>query len=191
MGELLLIALGAALVNNLALVELLGAGALIRGPRELERMAALGLATALVLLLALPLARFLDREVLRPLDLPYLGLVTFLATCGAASLVVQALLRRGARNLFAGIPLPLFGVNGAVLGAVLLNTAASRSVTASAFYAAGLGLGFTLALVLFAGLRERLEHCDVPLAFRGPAILFVTAGLLSLAFMAFTGFARL
>jgi electron transport complex protein RnfA len=90
-----------------------------------------------------------------------------------------------------GLYIPLVATNCAVLGVALINTAASRSFVAALFYGAGAAAGFALALVLFAALRERLAYADVPVAFRGAAITFVTAGLLSLAFMAFTGFARL
>jgi electron transport complex protein RnfA len=78
-----------------------------------------------------------------------------------------------------------------VLGVALLNSAASRSLVAAVLYGVGAALGFGLALVLFAGLRERLERTDVPAPFRGAAIAFVTAGILSLAFLGFAGFARL
>ena len=90
-----------------------------------------------------------------------------------------------------GLYVPLIASNCAVLGVALLNTTASRSFVAALFYAAGAALGFGLALALFAGLRERLAYADVPVAFRGAPIAFVTAGILSLAFMAFAGFARL
>ena len=90
-----------------------------------------------------------------------------------------------------GLYIPLVASNCAVLGVALINTTASRSFVAALFYGAGAALGFGLALTLFAGLRERLAYADVPVAFRGAPITFVTAGILSLAFMAFTGFARL
>ena len=90
-----------------------------------------------------------------------------------------------------GLYFPLVATNCAVLGVALINTAASRSFVAALFYGTGAALGFALALALFAGLRERVATADVPIAFRGAPITFVTAGILSLAFMAFTGFARL
>jgi electron transport complex protein RnfA len=86
---------------------------------------------------------------------------------------------------------PLVASNCAVLGVALLNATASRSFVAALFYGAGAALGFALALTLLTGLRERLAYADVPLAFRGAPITFVTAGILSLAFLAFAGFARL
>ena len=90
-----------------------------------------------------------------------------------------------------GIYVPVLASNCALLGVELLNSTASRSFVAALFYGAGASLGFGLALALIAGLRERLQHADVPLPFRGAAIVFVTAGILSLAFLGFAGFARL
>lgn len=191
MGELLLIALGAALVNNIVLVEPLGAGALLRGPASVERMALLGAATALVLLVALPVTQLVDREILQALDLPHWRLVALVAIVAATAQLVTHSLPRLAPRAARALGPALLLANSATLGAALLNAAASRSVAAGMFFAAGTGAGFTAALVLFAGLRERLAHADVPPPWRGPPILFVTAGLLSLAFMAFAGFARL
>jgi electron transport complex protein RnfA len=90
-----------------------------------------------------------------------------------------------------GIYIPLIAGNCAVLGVALLNSAASRSLLAALFYGAGAALGFGIALALLTGLQERLRHADVPAPFRDSPIVFVTAGILSLAFMAFAGFARL
>ena len=90
-----------------------------------------------------------------------------------------------------GLYIPLVTTNCAVLGVALINTAASRSFVAALFYGAGAALGFGLVLALFAALRERVAAADVPIAFRGAPITFVTAGILSLAFLAFAGFARL
>jgi electron transport complex protein RnfA len=87
--------------------------------------------------------------------------------------------------------IPLIASNCAVLGVALLNSTASRSMIAALFYGAGAALGFGLALALLAGLRERMRYADVPRPFRGHAIAFVTAGILSLGFLGFTGFARL
>jgi electron transport complex protein RnfA len=90
-----------------------------------------------------------------------------------------------------GIYIPLIASNCAVLGVALLNSTASRGFVAALFYGAGAALGVGLALALLAGLRERLQYADVPMPFRGPSIAFVTAGILSLAFLGFAGFARL
>jgi Na+-translocating ferredoxin:NAD+ oxidoreductase subunit A len=193
MGELLLIALGAALVNNFVLVQLLGVCPFVSASQRVESAIGMGLATGLVLTLAAGVTQLVDRYWLRPYELEYLRLFALLLTIGAAAKLAELAVRRFAPFLHRvlGVYVPLVATNCAVLGVALINTAASRSFVAAMFYGAGAALGFGLALTLFAGLRERVAYADVPLAFRGAPIAFVTAGLLSLAFMAFTGFARL
>jgi electron transport complex protein RnfA len=193
MGELLLIALGAALVNNFVLVQLLGVCPFIGGSQRVDGAIALGLAMALVLALTAGAAQIVDLYVLRPYGLEYLRLFALLLVVGAAVGITDFALRRFSPVLqrVMGLYFPLVATNCAVLGVALINTTASRSFVAALFYGTGAALGFGLALTLFAGLRERLATADVPIAFRGAPITFVTAGILSLAFMAFTGFARL
>jgi electron transport complex protein RnfA len=192
-GELLLIALGAALVNNIVLVQLLGVCPFIGGSQRVEGAMGLGLAMALVLTLSSGVTQLVDLYVLRPYDLQYLRLFALLLAIGAAVGITQLAVRRFAPLLqrVLGLYIPLVATNCAVLGVALINTAASRSFVAALFYGAGAALGFGLALTLFAGLRERVALADVPVAFRGAPITFVTAGIVSLAFMAFAGFARL
>jgi electron transport complex protein RnfA len=175
MGELLLIALGAALVNNLALTELLGASTMLRTPRGVSAALATGVATGLALLAGTALALGLERGVLQRFDLPHLRLPAFVAAVTAAAWLTRSLLLRAAPYARDLLPPHLLGLNVAVLGVALL-AAAGRGVVATLIHALGAGAGFALALALFAGLRERLLQADVPL---------------SLAFMAFAGFARL
>jgi electron transport complex protein RnfA len=192
-GELLLIALGAALVNNFVLAQLLGVCPFVSGSQRVEGAIGMGLAMGLVLTLAAGATQLVDRHLLRPFDLEYLRLFALLAAIGAAVGVAELLIRRFAPVLqrVLGVYIPLVATNCAVLGVALINTAASRSFVAALFYGAGAALGFGLVLTLFAGLRERLVVADVPTAFRGAPIAFVTAGILSLGFLAFAGFARL
>jgi electron transport complex protein RnfA len=193
MGELLLIVLGAALVNNFVLVQLLGVCPFMGGSRRIESAIGVGLAVGLVLTTAAGLTQLVDRYVLRPFELEYLRLLTLVVVIGVAVKITEAMIVRFSPLLqrVLGLYVPLIASNCAVLGVALLNTTASRSFVAALFYGAGAALGFGLALALFAGLRERLAYADVPIAFRGAPIAFVTAGILSLAFMAFAGFARL
>jgi electron transport complex protein RnfA len=193
MSELLAIALGAALVNNFLLVQLLGVCPFIGGTQRVDGAIALGLAMALVLALTAGAAQLVDLYLLRPYDLEHLRLFALLLVVGAAVGGTELALRRFAPVLqrVLGLYFPLVATNCAVLGVALINTTASRSFVAALFYGTGAALGFGLALTLFAGLRERVAAADVPIAFRGAPITFVTAGILSLAFMAFTGFARL
>jgi electron transport complex protein RnfA len=143
--------------------------------------------------MAAGLTHLADRYLLRPLDAEYLRLFAFIVVIGVSLQLTNWLVGRFSPLLrrVLGLYVPVVASNCAVLGVALLSSTASRSFVATLFYGAGAALGFGLALVLFAGLRERLAAADVPHAFRGASILFVTAGILSLAFMSFSGFARL
>lgn len=193
MTELFLIVLAAALVNNFVLVQFLGLCPFMAASRRLEGAVGMALATGLVLTTASGLSYLVERLLLRPFDLEYLRLLSFILVIGVAVQLTDILIRRFSPILhrLLGIYVPLIASNCAVLGVALLNSAASRSFVAAVFYGAGAALGFGLALALLAGLRERLQRADVPVPFRGAAITFVTAGILSLAFLGFTGFARL
>ena len=193
MSELMLIVVGAALVNNFVLVQFLGVCPAMSAGRRVEGAVGLGLATGLALTLASGTSYAVDRLLLQPFDLQYLRLVSFVIAIGLAVQATDLLIRRFSPLLHRvlGIYIPLVAGNCAVLGVALLNSAASRSLVAALFYGAGASLGFALALTLLASLRERLEHADVPAPFRGASIVFVTAGILSLAFLGFAGFARL
>jgi electron transport complex protein RnfA len=193
MGELLLIVLAAALVNNFVLVQFLGLCPAMGASRRLESAIGMALATGLVLTTASGLSFLVDRFLLQRFDLQYLKLLSFIVVIAASIQLCELLVRRFSPLLhrLLGVYVPLLATNCALLGVALLNSAASRSFVAALFYGAGAALGFGLALALIAGLRERLEHADVPLPFRGAAIVFVTAGILSLAFLGFAGFARL
>lgn len=193
MTELLLIMLAAALVNNFVLVQFLGLCPFMGASRRVEGALGMGLATGLVLTTASGLSYLVERWLLVPFELEYLRLVAFILVIGAAVQLTEQLIRRLSPLLHRvlGLYIPLIASNCAVLGVALLNSTASRSLVAALFYGAGAALGFALVLALLAGLRERLEGADVPLPFRGAAIAFVTAGIMSLAFLGFTGFARL
>jgi electron transport complex protein RnfA len=192
-AELVLIIIGAALVNNFVLVQFLGLCPFMGASRRIEGAVGMGLATGLVLTTASALSYLVENLLLVPYDLEYLKLIAFILIIGAAVQLTELLVRRFSPLLHRvlGLYIPLIASNCAVLGVALLNSTASRSLIAAIFYGAGAALGFALVLSLLAGLRERLELSDVPLPFRGSAIALVTAGILSLAFLGFTGFARL
>ena len=193
MSELLLITLGAALVNNFVLVQFLGVCPFVSGSQRVESAIGLGVATGLVLTVTAGATQLVERYLLRPYELEHLRLFAFLVTTGVVVGLVELAIRRFSPLLkrVLGLYIPLVATNCAVLGLALINATASRTFVAALFYGAGAAFGFALALVMFAGLRERLVYADVPVAFRGPSIAFVTAGILALAFMAFSGFARL
>jgi electron transport complex protein RnfA len=191
--ELVLIVIAAALVNNFVLVQFLGLCPFMGASRRLEGAVGMALATGLVLTTASGLAYLVDHVLLAPFDLEYLRLVAFILVIGAAVQLTELLVRRlsPTLNRVLGLYIPLIASNCAVLGVALLNSNASRSLLAALFYGAGAALGFGLVLAMLGGLRERLEHADVPQPFRGNAIALVTAGIMSLAFLGFSGFARM
>ena len=189
----MLIVIGAALVNNFVLVQFLGLCPFMGASRRVEGAVGMGLATGLVLTTASGLAYLAERFLLAPFELEYLKLVAFILIIGGAVQLTELVIRRFSPLLhrLLGLYIPLIASNCAVLGVALLNSAASRSFVAALFYGAGAALGFALVLVLLAGLRRRVDRADVPRPFRGSAIALVTAGIMSLAFLGFAGFARL
>ena len=193
MTELVLIIFAAALVNNFVLVQFLGLCPFLGASRKLEGALGMGLATGLVLTIASGLSYLIEQFLLIPFDVQYLRLISFILVIGAAVQFTELLLSRVSPVLhrILGLYIPLIASNCAVLGVALLNSNTSRSLAAAIFYGAGAALGFGIVLALLSGLRERIEDQDVPQPFRGPAITLVTAGIMSLAFFGFTGFAHL
>jgi electron transport complex protein RnfA len=191
MGELGLILIGALLVNNFVLVQFLGLcpfmGTSVRYPPAL----AMGFATGFVLTLSAALCHLLDRWLLVPLELPYLRILVFITVIASVVQLTERFLRATSPLLHEvlGIYLPLITSNCAVLAVALLAVGQSLDFLATLIYGVGAAAGFTLVLVLFAALRERLDHAAVPAAFKGVPIAFVTAGILSLGFMGFAGMA--
>jgi len=193
MTELALVIVGAALVNNFVLVQFLGLCPLFGASRKIEGAIGMGLATGLVLTLASGLSFLIDRWLLEPLDLEHLRLVSFIVVIGAAVQLTDTLIRWRSPLLHRvlGLYIPLIASNCAVLGVALLNTNAGRSFAVSIAYGGGAALGFALVLAMLAGLRERIDENALAPPLRGSAIALVTAGIMSLAFAGFTGFARL
>ena len=191
MSESLLLLLATALVNNVVLVKFLGLCPFMGVSGKLDAALGMGLATTFVLTLAAAASWLLEHLVLIPLDLGFLRILTFILVIAAVVQFTEMVVRRVSPALYQvlGIFLPLITTNCAVLGIALLNVQAAHGFTESLLYGFGSALGFTLVMVLFAGLRERLALAQVPAAFAGAPIAFVVAGLLSLAFMGFAGLA--
>ena len=192
MGELGAILVATALVNNVVLMRILGVCPLFGASMRIESAIAIALATGFVLTLASLLAYLLDTLVLVPLGLEHLRILTLLLVIAATVQLTELVVRRRQPLLYEvlGLQLPLIAANCAVLGVTLLNVTQAHDFLQSVFYGLGASLGFGLALVLFAGLRERIVASDVPTPLRGPAILLVTAALMSLAVMGFAGLAE-
>ena len=191
MGEYLLLILATALVNNVVLVKFLGLCPFMGVSGKLDSALGMGLATTFVLTLASVAGWLLEHALLQPLGLGFLRILTFILVIAAVVQFTELVIRRVSPALYQvlGLYLPLITTNCAVLGIALLNVQEGHGFLQSALYGLGSALGFTLVMVIFAGMRERLALAQVPAAFSGAPIAFVAAGLLSLAFMGFAGLA--
>jgi electron transport complex protein RnfA len=189
MTSYLFIVLGAVLVNNVVFVRILGLCPFMGVSKKLETAVGMGAATTFVLTLACGTSYVIDSWLLIPNDLQYLRTLSFIVTIAAIVQLTELVIQKTSPVLHQvlGIYLPLITTNCAVLGIPLLNIGMKHNLVESLLFGFGSALGFTLALVLFAGIRERLEGADVPVFFRGTAIAMITAGLMSLAFMGFAG----
>ncbi len=192
MPELVVILITTVLVNNFVLVRFLGLCPFLGVSRSLEAAAGMSLATAFVLTLSSASAYLLHTYLLVPLGLGYLRTLSFILVIAASVQFTEIMVRRLSPMLeqVLGVYIPLIATNCAVLGVALLNVQESKGFVQSVFYGFGASAGFALVLVLFAAIRERLEVADVPAPFRGTAIALMTAGIMSLAFMGFSGMAR-
>lgn len=191
MAELGLILIGATLVNNFVLAQFLGLCPFMGVTRQYQPALAMGLATAFVLTTAAAASFLLYHAVLVPLDVEYLRIVVFIVAIAGVVQLTERVIRAQSPLLYEvlGIYLPLITSNCAVLAVALLAVGQSLGFVETVVYAVGAAAGFSLVLVLFAALRERLEHAPVPAAFRGVPVALVTAGILSLGFMGFAGLA--
>lgn len=187
--EFMLIILSTALVNNVVLVKFLGLCPLMGVSSKLDSALGMGLATTFVLTLAALASWLLEHWILQPLDLGFLRILSFILVIAVVVQFTEMVVRKSSPALYQvlGIFLPLITTNCAVLGVALLNVQQQNGFVASLLYGFGSALGFTLVLVMFAGLRERLALAAVPALFQGAPIAYVVAGLLSLAFMGFAG----
>ncbi len=192
MVEYLLIIVGTVWVNNIVLSQFLGLCPFMGVSRKLETAMGMGLATTFVLTLSSISSYLVDVFILSPLGLEYLRTISFILVIAAIVGFTEMAVRKTSPLLHnvLGIYLPLITSNCAVLGIALLNVQQSHSFIGSALYGMGSALGFTLVLVLFAGIRERLDVADVPSPFKGSSIALITAGLMALAFMGFSGLIR-
>lgn len=189
MSSYLFVLLGAVLVNNVVLVRILGLCPFMGVSKKLETAIGMGAATTFVLTVGCGTSYILDHWLLSPNNLEYLRTLAFIVTIAAVVQLTELVIQKTSPVLHQvlGIYLPLITTNCAVLGVPLLNVVLGHSFLESLLFGFGSSIGFTLCLILFAGIRERLEGADIPKYFRGNAIAFVTAGLMSLAFMGFAG----
>jgi electron transport complex protein RnfA len=192
MTDLILILVATVLVNNFLLVRFLGLCPFLGVSRNLEAAFGMSLATAFVLTMSSAVSYLLHEYLLVPLDLEYLRTISFILVIAASVQFTEIMVRRLSPllNEVLGIYIPLIATNCAVLGVALLNVQEAKGFAQSVFFGFGASAGFALVLVMFAAVREKLISADIPLPFRGTAIALVTAGIMSLAFMGFSGMAR-
>lgn len=194
MTEFALILVSTILVNNFVLVQFLGLCPFMGVSGKLETAIGMSMATTFVLTLASILSYLTFQYILVPFELEFLRTISFILVIAVVVQFTEMVVHKTSPLLYRvlGIFLPLITTNCAVLGVALLNTnRAEQTFMQSAFYGLGAAIGFSMILILFAGLRERIAIADVPTPFRGAAIGMITAGLMSLAFMGFTGLIRL
>jgi len=188
----LLLLASTILVNNFVLVKFLGLCPFMGVSRKLPTAAGMGLATAFVLTLSSVCSYLVNAYLLAPLGLEYLQTITFILVIAVVVQFTEMVVRKTSPLLYnvLGIFLPLITTNCAVLGVALLNTQQDHGFLDSAVYGFGAAVGFSMVLILFAAMRERIEVADVPLTFRGAPVALMTAGIMSMAFMGFSGLVR-
>lgn len=189
MKELMIILIGAALVNNVVLSQFLGLCPFLGVSKKVETAAGMGVAVIFVITISSFIASLIYRFILQPLDLEYLQTIVFILVIAALVQFVEIMLKKMSPALYQGLGvyLPLITTNCAVLGVALLNVQKDYDVLTSVVSGFGTAIGFTIAIVIMAGIRERMEGNDIPKAFQGSPIVLITAGLMAIAFFGFAG----
>lgn len=189
MSELIIIALGSALVNNVVLSQFLGLCPFLGVSKKTNTAAGMGTAVIFVITLASFVAAVIYRFVLDPLGLDYLKTIVFILVIAALVQFVEMFLKKFMPSLYEalGVYLPLITTNCAVLGVALNNVQDSYGILESVVNGFATAVGFTIAIVILAGIREKIEYNDIPAPFKGMPIVLVTAGLMAIAFCGFSG----
>ncbi|ARD45696.1 electron transport complex subunit RsxA [Colwellia sp. PAMC 21821] len=192
MTDYLLLLVGTVLVNNFVLVKFLGLCPFMGVSSRTETAIGMSFATTFVMTLASLLSYIVNSYVLAPLGLEYLTTMTFILVIAVVVQFTEMVVHKTSANLYRllGIFLPLITTNCAVLGVALLNFQEQHNFFESIVYGFGAAVGFSLVLIMFSAMREKLANADVPGPFKGSAIAMITAGLMSLAFMGFTGLVK-
>lgn len=192
MTEILLLLVSAVLVNNFVLVKFLGLCPFLGVSSKLDTAVGMAMATTFVLTLASIASYLVEHYILIPLNIQSLRTLSFILVIAVVVQFTEMVVHKSSPTLYRllGIFLPLITTNCAVLGVALLNINEAHSFVQSAVYGFGAALGFSLVLILFAAMRERLAAADVPRYFQGASIAMITAGLMSLGFMGFTGLVK-
>ena len=189
MSNLILIIVTTALVNNVVLSQFLGICAFLGASKKIDTSLSMGAAVTVVITIAAAVTNILYKLVLLPLDLDYLKTIVFILVIAALVQMVEMFLKKTSPAIYQalGIFLPLITTNCAVLGVSLTNVQDGFNFIESVIAGVGTGLGFTIAIVLLASLRERINESDIPTPFRGAPIVLLSAALMAIAFMGFSG----
>lgn len=188
-GGLFVILASAMLVNNYVLSRFLGICPFLGVSKKVETSIGMGMAVTFVMTLASIITFFVDKYLLEKYDIQYLRTIAFILVIASLVQFVEMVIQKTSPTLYQalGVFLPLITTNCAVLGVTIINVQAKYNLLETIFNGVGAALGFTLAIVLFAGIRERLELADVPQPLKGFPIALITAGLMSIAFLGFKG----
>lgn len=189
MKTLLLIAIGSALVNNVVLSQFLGLCPFLGVSKKVKTAGGMGAAVIFVITISSLLTSLIYKFILVPTDMTYLNTIVFILVIAALVQFVEMVLKKLSPSLYEalGVYLPLITTNCAVLGVALLNVQNSYGVLESVINGLGTAVGFTIAIVIMAGIRERIEYNDVSPALKGMPIVLLTAGLMAIAFSGFSG----
>lgn len=189
MREHLVLLISTALVNNVVMVKFLGLCPFMGVSKRIDSALGMGMATTFVIVLAASVCWNIEHWLLAPLGLSYLRIISFILVIAAIVQFTEMVIHKMAPALYQtlGIYLPLIATNCAVLGLSLINIQEGHSFVTTVVYDFGSSVGFSLAMVMFAGMRERLSLAKIPDAFAGAPIAFILASLMSLAFMGFSG----
>ncbi|AFJ02258.1 Electron transport complex protein RnfA [Methylophaga frappieri] len=192
MADYALILISTILVNNIVLVKFLGLCPFMGVSRKLETAMGMALATTFVLTLSSVSSYLINAYLLAPLGIEFLRTISFIFVIAVVVQFTEMVVHKTSPLLYQvlGIFLPLITTNCAVLGVALLNVQEQHGFLESALYGFGAAIGFSMVLIIFAAMRERLAAADVPVPFQGAAIGLITAGLMSMAFMGFAGLVR-
>lgn len=189
MKELLLLLIGAAMVNNVVLSQFLGLCPFIGVSKKTETALGMGGAVVFVITIASAISSIIYTNILERFSLEYLKTIVFIAVIAALVQLVEMILKKMMPPLYRslGVFLPLITTNCAVLGVALINVQKSYDLLYSVVNGIGTALGFCIAIVVIAGIRERIENNEIPLSFKGSPIVLVTSGLMAIAFCGFAG----
>ncbi len=187
--KLILILLSTILVNNYVTVKFLGICPFLGVSKKVDTAIGMGMAVTFVMAIASAVTYGVQYLILEPLNIGYLQTIAFILVIAALVQLVEMVLQKISPALYQalGVYLPLITTNCAVLGAAIINITSGYNLIESIVYGTGAALGFTLAIVLFAGIRERLELSNIPKSLQGFPIALISAGLMSLAFLGFSG----